>query len=483
MPEAVRINQIDFYMRNVFTRMPFKYGMATLTAVPILHVLMQVEWNDGRRATGVAADILPPKWFDKDPAKEYQDNVDDLIAVARAAATAYQDAGRQARSVFALWREGYDATLKFGDVRGLNHLTAAHGSTLMERALIDAVGIGCGASYHQMLRANILGLDLGALHDELAGVEPGQVVAATPIQRMYIRHTVGLADPIWTSEITATERLDDGLPQALEQYCSRQGLRYLKIKVNGVLSNDLERLRSIAALLDRGSAEYSISLDGNEQYKDMDSFVELLQKIQEDAALRRFYENVLYIEQPLERSIALDPTLAAGIRAVAASKPLLVDESDGDLDSFKEAVALGYLGVSSKNCKGLIKAVANQGLAQHYTRQGPGTYFLSGEDLMNLPVVPLHQDLAHLAALGIEHVERNGHHYVKGLDHLSDAERQMCRAEHDALYSVQGESLALSINDGQINIASLQRPGLGVGVPTDVAAMVLLDDWNFETLR
>ena len=483
MPEEVRINQIDFYMRNVHTRMPFKYGMATLTAVPILHVLMQVEWADGRRAKGVAADILPPKWFDKDPAKEYQDNVDDLIAVARAGAAAYQNAGRQAHSVFALWRQGYEETLRFGDAQGLNHLTAAHGSTLMERALIDAVGVGCGASYYQMMRTNALGLDLGALHDELFGVEPAQVVAAVPAQTMYIRHTVGLADPIWTSEVATAERLHDGLPQTLEEYCTCQGLRYFKIKVNGDLPNDLERLRSIATLLDRDGAEYSVSLDGNEQYKDMDSFVELLSRIQEDSALSRFYDNVLYIEQPLERSIALDPALAAGIRQVAARKPLLVDESDGDLDSFQQAVALGYLGVSSKNCKGLIKAVANQGLAQHYTRQGPGVYFISGEDLMNLPVVPLHQDLAHLAVLGVEHAERNGHHYVKGLDHLSDAERQACGAEHTALYSVQGASLALAVRGGQINITSLQRPGLGVGVPTDVAAMVPLDDWGFETLR
>lgn len=482
MTEKVKITQIDFYMRNVYTRMPFKYGVATLTAVPILHVLMQIEWVNGRCATGVAADILPPKWFDKDPNKEYEDNVDDLLAVAQAGRTAYLDAGRTPRSVFSIWHAAYERTLKFGDTQGLNHLTAAHGSTLMERALIDAVGVGIGASYHQMLQINTLGLELGALHGELTGVEPSQLVASTPTSMLYIRHTVGLADPIWNTDIAPHERLDDGLPQALEEYCSQQRLQYFKIKVNGDLPNDLERLGSIAALLDRENTGYKVSLDGNEQYQDMDAFVELLDKIQEQDTLRQFYENILYIEQPLERSMAFEPSLEAGIRATAAHKPLLVDESDGDLDSFKQAVALGYLGVSSKNCKGLIKAIANQGLAQHYTRNQRGMYFLSGEDLMNLPVVPLQQDLTHLAALGVQHAERNGHHYVKGLDHLSAVERQMCATEHAKLYKEQGRSLTLAIRGGQINITSLQRPGLGVGVTTDVAAMMPLDDWKFASL-
>ena len=77
----ISIKAVRFFMRNVRTRMPFKYGVATLTSVPILHVRLEGELDD-RQAQGWAADILPPKWFDKDSEKEYEDNVDDLIAVA-----------------------------------------------------------------------------------------------------------------------------------------------------------------------------------------------------------------------------------------------------------------------------------------------------------------------------------------------------------------------------------------------------------------
>ena len=67
MAERLCVKDVVFHMRNVHTRMPFRYGVATLTAVPILHASVQVELADGARARGVAADIPPPTWVDKDP--------------------------------------------------------------------------------------------------------------------------------------------------------------------------------------------------------------------------------------------------------------------------------------------------------------------------------------------------------------------------------------------------------------------------------
>lgn len=479
MAARASIKEIRFFLRNVRTRMPFKYGAATLTSVPILQVLMEVELENSARATGLAADILPPRWFDKDPAKSYQDHVADLLWVARAAASAYATAAREPRAVFATWQEGYAATLEAGEERGLNHLTAGHGSSLMERALIDAVGMALNLSYYELLCTNALGLDLGQLHPELGSMPPAQVIALAPLSSLHIRHTVGLADPIRSTDIPPQDRLADDLPQSLEEYLQSQRLSYFKVKVSGSLEPDLERLAAIASLLDSSGREYQISLDGNEQYKDMESFLELVGRVEADPRLARFWSRVLYIEQPLERSLALEPALA--LRAVAR-KPLLIDESDSDLDSFRRAADLGYLGVSAKNCKGLIKALANQALARYLARARQRPFFLSGEDLMNLPVVPLHQDLAQLAALGIPHAERNGHHYVRGLDHLSPAERRSCGQAHGRLYRPLGDSLALDIREGRIDLSSLQCPGLGVGIAVDVKSMTPLEDWQFASL-
>jgi len=487
-PARIAIKDIHFFMRNVRTRMPFKYGVATLTSVPILHLRLDGELDNGQVARGWAADILPPKWFDKDPQKEYEDNVDDLIAVARAAAQAYASAAGAPQSVFDIWYAGYHQTLAFGDDNGLNHLTAGHGSSLLERALIDAVGSARGQTYAQMLSTNVLGIDFGRIHDELRGIEPSHVLPEQPLDRIAVRHCVGLADPIRRGDIATSDILEDGLPQALEDYIDEQGLMYFKVKVNGDLDADLERLGDVAALLQaRCRDRYSVTLDGNEQYVEMESFQELLAKLESAGSeeLARFYDRIIYLEQPLERSVALNKDLATGIRTISERKAMLIDESDGDLDSFKQAVSLGYAGVSSKNCKGLIKALTNQALARHYAEQSDlgRPCFLSGEDLMNLPVVPLHQDLTHAAALGISHVERNGHHYVRGLDHLSASERSACVHGHSTLYSERdGELVALAVESGQIDVSSLQVPGLGSGPDVDADSMIPLEEWSFASL-
>ena len=142
----------------------------------------------------------------------------------------------------------------------LNHLTAAHGSSLIERALIDACGRGLGRTYFQLIRDNILDLDLGYLHAELADISPAVALAAVPLNSIAIRHTVGLADPIYSGDIPAEEVLDDGLPQALEEYIAAQEIAFLKVKVSGDMDADRERLHAIAALLDqraRGLPDYA----------------------------------------------------------------------------------------------------------------------------------------------------------------------------------------------------------------------------------
>ncbi len=492
MAEKLSVRDVHFYMRNVRTRMPFRYGVATLTSVPILHIIVDAELADGTVAQGVAADILPPKWFDKSPAKSYADNVDDLVFVARAAAQVYAEASLIPASVFDIWRDGYAATLSAGDTRALNHLTSSHGSTLMERALIDALGRARKLTYHQLLTApqNPLGIDLAAVLPSLAGALPAEAVAATPQTTIAIRHTVGLSDPLRDHDIAAPDRLEDGLPQSLEAYLRTQELRWLKVKVNGDLSADMDRLRGIAALTDEvaGPGVVAISLDGNEQYGELASFDELLARI--EAELPAFYAAIRYIEQPLERAVALDTAQATGIAAVTARKPMVIDESDGDLDAFSRAVELGYRGVSTKNCKGLFKALANAALARRLSQARDGEFFLTGEDLMNLPIVPVHQDLTHVAALGIDHAERNGHHYVRGLDHLSASERQRLLQEHPDMYCAtkdtghaSGHSSGhLNVVRGSIDIRSLQRPGLGTGDNVDTGGMIPLDDWTFDSL-
>jgi len=93
------------------------------------------------------------------------------------------------------------------------------------------------------------------------------------------------------------------------------------------------------------------ALDGNEQYRSAEHFEELIEALRSRPELRGLLDNTLAIEQPLERSIALDNAHTEGIRQLSQSKPVIIDESDGTLDAYVRAIELGYRGISSKNCK------------------------------------------------------------------------------------------------------------------------------------
>ena len=67
-----------------------------------------------------------------------------------------------------------------------------------------------------------------------------------------MRHTVGLVDPLTAADRPASERVNDGLPETLEEVVSYYRGRYYKLKVGGDIKADLERLGRIASVLDAG---------------------------------------------------------------------------------------------------------------------------------------------------------------------------------------------------------------------------------------
>ena len=97
-----------------------------------------------------------------------------------------------------------------------------------------------------------------------------------------MRHTVGLVDPIVAADQAAAERVDDGLPETLEEVVRLLPCRYYKLKVGGDVAADLDRLTRIAAVLDRAGA-YRATLDGNEQYDEVEGIAELWRRIVRDA--------------------------------------------------------------------------------------------------------------------------------------------------------------------------------------------------------
>ncbi|MBI1942694.1 MAG: hypothetical protein HYS35_03430 [Betaproteobacteria bacterium] len=446
--DAVRfeIDAIALLEREVQLRMPFRFGVVTLTESPQAFVRLRIRTEDGREAEGAAAELLAPKWFDKNPALTNEDNYEQLRASLRAARERYLANG--ARTAWAHASPG-------------KGLVENYGPALLDRAVLDALTRGLGVSFYAAVKRNLIGAE------KFEGLDlPDFFSSLTPRQSVAARHTVGLVDPITAADVK--QRVDDGLPETLEEVVARYRQRYFKLKVGGDLAADVERLAAIAAVLDRMREPYHVSLDGNEQYDDMAGVAELWSRMKADARLKRLVQSILFIEQPVKRQRALERRIS-GI-----DKPVIIDESDDSLDAFARARALGYRGVSSKTCKGLYKSLVNGARCAAWNREKSGSepdFFMSGEDLTIQPGLALQQDLALVSLLGLTHVERNGHHYVNGMAGLPQREQAAFLAAHPDLYERSHGAVRVRILDGNLSIGSLDCPGFASRAMPDWHAM------------
>ncbi|MBV8030440.1 MAG: mandelate racemase [Betaproteobacteria bacterium] len=459
------ITELALFERDVRLRMPFRFGAATLREAPQAFVHARIRLEDGREAEGGAAELMVPKWFDKSPERSNDENVADLRASLALAREAYL-AG-EANTAFGHSIDHYGPQIALGALRGLNSLTACFGPALVDRAVLDALCRALGISFYRAITENAAGITAPGWQEDLLAFDMDEFLSSLePRTTIAARHTVGLLDPI--TETDLREPVGDGLPETLEQVIEAYGHRWFKIKVSGNVAADLERLAAIAAVLDRRVEKYCVTLDGNEQFDDAEAALALWRALRADRRLERLAAAVAYIEQPVKRQNAL----ASDVSELAEERPVLLDESDDSLEAFPRARRLGYTGVSSKTCKGLYKSVLNAARARLWNREeGAARYFLSGEDLTTQAGLAVQQDLALAALLGVEHVERNGHHYVNGMSGSPAAEQGVFLEAHGDLYERGTGVVRLRIRGGELAIASLDRPGYASGAMPDWKAM------------
>jgi hypothetical protein len=448
----VRVRAVALYERDVVLRMPFRFGVVTLRAAPQAFARVRIELADGRTGFGMAAEMLAPKWFDKNPALSNEDNFVQLRCALHNTADAYL-AETRPQSPFVLSAGNYRSLLAAGAAQGLNPLVANFGPALIDRAVIDAVCRVDGLGFAGAVRANRLGIAAMPVAPDLGGFDLDRFLAGLhPRPSIHARHTVGLVDPVTAADRPAAERVNDGLPETLEEVVAAYGHRYFKLKVGGKAAEDVARLAAIAGVLDRAPEPYFVTLDGNEQYADVEGVIALWQTMRATPALDRLCRSILFVEQPIRR----DAALARDIGALAELPPVIIDESDSEYDTFAAARRLGYRGVSSKTCKGVYRSLLNAARCRRWNDEaGAERFLMSGEDLTTQAGLAVQQDLALVAVLGLGHVERNGHHYVDGFAAASPVERAAFLAAHPDLYHRAGDNVRLTIREGRLALGSI----------------------------
>ncbi|MCB1814741.1 MAG: mandelate racemase, partial [Candidatus Competibacteraceae bacterium] len=318
----IRVKEIDFFQRPVTLRLPFRFGIVTLTEAPQAFVRVRVENQRGQSAWGAAAEMLAPKWFDKNPTLSNEDNFDQLRRSLSLTREGYL-ADSSPRTAFALFADHYPQQTAACAAEDLNELVASFGPAVIDRAILDALCRLENITYQEAIRHNLPAIDPAQLSPDLAGFDlTAWLASLKPRNNIYARHTVGLVDPITAAE--QENPVQDGLPETLEEVIAAYGQRYFKLKVGGDVEADIDRLSRIAAVLDRSPEPYYATLDGNEQYADSEGILALWQALSENPGLQRLAASILFIEQPISRTNAL----SQDIHRLSAAKPVIIDESD-----------------------------------------------------------------------------------------------------------------------------------------------------------
>ena len=462
-----KITGASIHQIQLKTRMPFKYGIATMTEVPMVFVRIEAE-TDGTKTAGIASDLLPPKWFTKVPEDPLEKEISDMLQVIRQALG--QALGQAADSAFDLWKLIYDGQSRWAEANNIPALLAHFGTSLVERALIEATCKAGNKTLGQALFSGSLGFEPGRIHSCLEGQSASSLLPKTPLAKVQARHTVGLGDPLDSNQIDADDRIDDTLPQSLDQCIQAYGLRHFKIKINGDIEWDLDRLKNVAKCIEQhADSDFAFSLDGNEQFQSVTAFRDHWNILHAEPELETFFDHLLFIEQPLHRDVALNESLKSEFDQWPDRPAVIIDESDATLESLPQALAIGYAGTSHKNCKGIFKGIANACLLEHHRRNGTQTV-MSGEDLCNVGPVAVVQDLAVMATLGIESVERNGHHYMAGLSQFPERTREQVLNAHDGLYKTSETGWpTLAICNGEIDLTSVNTQAFGTGFELDLS--------------
>jgi len=451
MSLRLAVRDIALFERPVGFARPFRFGAVTINAAPQAFVRVEIEVEGRGRAVGASAEMLAPKWFDKRPHLTPDETVDELRRSLMIARELYL-ANTGLDSAFGLHAGCIAAQVAACAREDIPPLAAALGPAEVDKAILDALLRAAGVDVFDGMAENIAGIDARLTPDIEDAAIARFLASRRPLDRVAVRHTVGMDDRI---------EGEGGVADAKEN----AGARYFKLKLNGDPAHDAARLARIGKELVTLPYAFKVTLDANEQYADLEALNALIDRLDHDAALAPIAANLLYVEQPMPRDI----TRASPLGRLAAGS-FIIDEADDSYDAFPAARTLGYRGISSKSCKGLYKSVINAARAAAWSADG-GRTFISGEDLTCQAGLAVQQDLALGALIGVTHAERNGHHYVDGFAETPAAEADAFLSAHPDLYRRDGAKVRLAIHDGDLLTGSLTPPGFASAVHPDWSTM------------
>src|SRR5262245_54746759 len=124
MAPKLIVRSIAFAERPVRFKMPFRFGAVTVEGAPQVFIHVAIEIEGYGQSMGATAELLVPKWFNKDPALTADQTVDQLRRSLDIARKLYLSES-QWHTAFALSAAHADAQILECSREGIPDLAAA----------------------------------------------------------------------------------------------------------------------------------------------------------------------------------------------------------------------------------------------------------------------------------------------------------------------------------------------------------------------
>jgi L-alanine-DL-glutamate epimerase-like enolase superfamily enzyme len=382
MPAAVvaprstdaRIEAIETDYQDYRYRAPYKFGGKEVDRVTLLNVRCRLLTKAGKSAQGFACMPLGNVWSFPAPEIPYETTLAAMRSLAGRIARILRnfreyahplDVNRTLEPEFIAAAQ--ETAREMGLPRPIPKLCALVTASPFDAAVHDAFGRLHGRNSFTACGKDFVRYDLSHyLNAAFRGEYLDRYILQRPAPRIRMYHSVGASDALTAAEIR--KPIGDGLPETLEDWIPYNGVRAIKIKLNGDdLGWDVDRVASIdrvtvAAQARRGIREWLYSLDFNERCRNVQYLLEFERGVRAKAPSA--FERVQYIEQPTARDLAADR--GNTMFEAAKLKPVVIDESLTGLETLLLAREMGYTGVALKACKGQSQALLMAAAAQKY---------------------------------------------------------------------------------------------------------------------
>lgn len=377
MKTQILAAEVEFIEQPFLKPLQISAGLITKATEARVSVTVRVE---GREATGRGSIYLSDLWAwpGATPAREEKDRVMRALCREIAADLAVLCGGSAAHPL-ELGLQLHHAL--DGLCPQMPLLGRSVCASPFDAAIHDAVGIALGVSAFSFYERNTSIPTADAWFPEGGAAAAIRAVIRKPERELTAWWLVSAGDDLET---------------AVRGNVLQRGIRAFKIKTLG-RDNDADARRTaeiFRAARGWGIAAPVLSVDSNEGHRDSAAVLDYLERL--EAIDGEAYAALAYLEQPTSRDIVACPQ---DWRAVAARKPVLLDEGLTSLELLPMVEQQGWSGLALKTCKGHSFALASAAWAH---RRG---LLLAVQDLTNPGYAAIHSFLfaAHLPSLnGVE---------------------------------------------------------------------------------